>query len=73
MLYLTLLAGLGILLIGGDFFVRGAVSIAERLGISAWLALSDAVAAFGTAYPALNAPATAEEVWRAVRRVRDGI
>ncbi|UWQ50634.1 xanthine dehydrogenase molybdopterin binding subunit [Leisingera caerulea] len=43
------------------------------LGISAWLALSDAVAAFGTAYPALNAPATAEEVWRAVRRVRDGI
>ncbi|WP_264210637.1 xanthine dehydrogenase molybdopterin binding subunit [Leisingera thetidis] len=43
------------------------------LGISAWLALSDAVAAFGDAYPALNAPATAEEVWRAIRRVRDGI
>ncbi|KIC31128.1 xanthine dehydrogenase molybdopterin binding subunit [Leisingera sp. ANG-M6] len=43
------------------------------LGISAWLALSDAVAAFGPAYPALNAPATAEEVWRAIRRVRDGI
>ena len=43
------------------------------LGISAWLALSDAVAAFGDSYPALNAPATAEEVWRAIRRVRDGI
>ncbi|MFY0310495.1 xanthine dehydrogenase molybdopterin binding subunit [Leisingera sp. D0M16] len=43
------------------------------LGISAWLALSDAVSAFGDAYPALNAPATAEEVWRAIRRVRDGV
>ncbi|WP_146348260.1 xanthine dehydrogenase molybdopterin binding subunit [Falsiphaeobacter marinintestinus] len=43
------------------------------LGISAWLALSDAVAACGTAYPAMDAPATAEEVWRAVRRVRDGV
>uniref|UniRef100_UPI002B279234 molybdopterin cofactor-binding domain-containing protein n=1 Tax=Leisingera sp. TaxID=1879318 RepID=UPI002B279234 len=43
------------------------------LGISAWLALSDAVSAFGPDYPALNAPATAEEVWRAIRRVRDGI
>ena len=43
------------------------------LGISAWLALSDAVSAFGDTYPALNAPATAEEVWRAIRGVRDGI
>ena len=43
------------------------------LGISAWLALSDAVAACGAAYPALNAPATAEEVWRGLGRVRDGI
>ncbi|MGR3760114.1 xanthine dehydrogenase molybdopterin binding subunit [Roseobacteraceae bacterium NS-SX3] len=43
------------------------------LGISAWLALSDAVAAFGPGYPALNAPATAEEVWRAIGRVRDGV
>ncbi|KIC20202.1 xanthine dehydrogenase molybdopterin binding subunit [Leisingera sp. ANG-Vp] len=43
------------------------------LGISAWLALSDAVSAFGETYPALNAPATAEEVWRAIRRVRDGV
>ena len=39
------------------------------LGISAFLALSDAVAACGTAYPALDAPATAERVLMAVRRV----
>ena len=43
------------------------------LGISAWLALSDAVAQFGTGYPALNAPATAEEIWRCVRRQADGV
>jgi xanthine dehydrogenase large subunit len=43
------------------------------LGISAWLALSNAVAACGDAYPAIDAPATAEEVWAGVRRVRDGI
>ncbi|MEC8575215.1 MAG: xanthine dehydrogenase molybdopterin binding subunit [Pseudomonadota bacterium] len=39
------------------------------LGISAWLALSDAVGAYGGSYPALNAPATSEEIWRAVRRI----
>lgn len=39
------------------------------LGISAWLALSDATAAFGEKYPHLNAPATAEEVWRRVTEV----
>ncbi|NQX74631.1 MAG: hypothetical protein HRT62_13855, partial [Epibacterium sp.] len=38
-------------------------------GISAWLALSDATAAFGKEYPHLNAPATAEEVWRRVTKV----
>ncbi|MEY8840161.1 molybdopterin cofactor-binding domain-containing protein, partial [Cribrihabitans sp. XS_ASV171] len=43
------------------------------LGISAWLALSDAVSACGPHYPALNAPATAEEVWRAIGRARDGV
>ncbi|KXF91978.1 xanthine dehydrogenase molybdopterin binding subunit [Phaeobacter inhibens] len=42
------------------------------LGISAWLALSDAVGAYGGGYPALNAPATAEELWRAVRRIAPG-
>jgi xanthine dehydrogenase large subunit len=41
------------------------------LGISAFLALSDAVAACGKAYPALDAPATAEQVWHSIARVRD--
>ncbi|MEX0366823.1 MAG: xanthine dehydrogenase molybdopterin binding subunit, partial [Ruegeria sp.] len=41
------------------------------LGISAWLALSHAAASCGTTYPALNAPATAEEMWQAVERVRN--
>ncbi len=43
------------------------------LGISAWLALSDAVSACGADYPALNAPATAEEIWAAVQRVQHGV
>ncbi|WP_084864035.1 xanthine dehydrogenase molybdopterin binding subunit [Salibaculum halophilum] len=38
------------------------------LGISAHLALSDACAACGPRYPDLQAPATAEEVLRALRR-----
>ena len=42
------------------------------LGISAFLALSDAVAACGTGYPSLDAPATAETVLAAVNRVRRG-
>ena len=40
------------------------------LGISAFLALSDAVSACGPAYPDLQAPATAEEILRAVGRAR---
>lgn len=44
-----------------------------NLGISAWLALSDAVGAYGDAYPAINAPATSEEVWGSIRRVSDGV
>jgi len=42
------------------------------LGISAFLALSDAVAACGdgSVYPALEAPATAERVLQAIQRVR---
>ena len=42
------------------------------LGISAFLALSDAVAACGdgSMYPALEAPATAERVLQAIHRVR---
>ena len=40
------------------------------LGISALMALSDAVAACGTGYPALDAPATPERVLHAIRRMR---
>ncbi|UWP89540.1 xanthine dehydrogenase molybdopterin binding subunit [Aliiroseovarius crassostreae] len=40
------------------------------LGISAWLALADAVAACGTGFHDLNAPATAEEVLGAIGRVQ---
>ena len=42
-----------------------------NLGIATFLALSDAVAAFGdgTVYPALDAPATAERVLAAINRV----
>ncbi|MBU2960530.1 xanthine dehydrogenase molybdopterin binding subunit [Citreicella sp. C3M06] len=43
------------------------------LGISAFLALSDAVASCGTAYPALDAPATPERVLMALRKVQDGV
>ncbi|MDX2485495.1 MAG: molybdopterin-dependent oxidoreductase, partial [Pseudodonghicola sp.] len=41
------------------------------LGISAFLALSDAVASCGAAYPDLDAPATPERVWAAIRGMRD--
>ena len=40
------------------------------LGISPWLALSDAVAACGSHYPALDAPATPERLMRAIARAR---
>lgn len=43
------------------------------LGISAFCALSDAVAACGARYPALDAPATAERVFGAVRAVQNGV
>jgi xanthine dehydrogenase large subunit len=42
------------------------------LGISVLMALSDAVAACGPGYPALNAPATPERVLAAVNRVARG-
>ncbi|WP_171212829.1 xanthine dehydrogenase molybdopterin binding subunit [Ruegeria sp. HKCCA5426] len=43
------------------------------LGISAWLALSNAVAACGDSYPALDAPATAEQVWHGIQRMKGDI
>ncbi|QTN34886.1 xanthine dehydrogenase molybdopterin binding subunit [Cognatishimia activa] len=41
------------------------------LGISALMALSDAVCACGSNYPDLDAPATAERVYMAAKKVRD--
>ncbi|MFS4580856.1 xanthine dehydrogenase molybdopterin binding subunit [Phaeobacter sp. C3_T13_0] len=43
------------------------------LGISALLALSDAVGQFGASYPALNAPATSEELWRATAQLETSL
>ena len=43
------------------------------LGISAFLALSDAVSACGDGYPALEAPATAEQVWSTIQKLRNGV
>ena len=40
------------------------------LGMSAFFALSDAVAACGPGYPDLHAPATPEEILRAIKRAR---
>ena len=42
------------------------------LGISAFMALSDAVAACGAGYPALDAPATPERLLQAVSRMQGG-
>jgi xanthine dehydrogenase large subunit len=39
------------------------------LGISALMALSDAIASCGETYPALHAPATAERILAAIDRV----
>jgi xanthine dehydrogenase large subunit len=41
-----------------------------NLGISAFMALSDAASACGPNYPALNAPATPEELLNAISRAR---
>ena len=43
------------------------------LGISALLAISDAVASCGAGYPALDAPATPERILAAIARLRDGV
>jgi xanthine dehydrogenase large subunit len=43
------------------------------LGMSVFLALSDAIASCGAGYPALDAPATPEQVLAAITRVRDGL
>jgi cation:H+ antiporter len=52
MAYLQVIGGLTILVIAGDFLVRGSVSLAQRLGISN-LAVGLTVVAFGTSAPEL--------------------
>ena len=49
---LLVLAGLGILLVAGDFLVKGAVSLSLRLGIPA-LIVSFTIVGFGTSAPEL--------------------
>ncbi len=43
------------------------------LGISAWLAISNAISQCGTQYPHLNTPATPEEILKAIDRARNGV
>lgn len=50
--YLMLIAGFGLLLIGGETLVRGAVASAERLGMSSLL-IGVVVVGFGTSMPEL--------------------
>lgn len=52
MIYLQLIGGLVMLFVAGDLLVRGAVGIAERLGIPA-LIIGLTVVAFGTSAPEL--------------------
>lgn len=52
MLILILVAGLSLLLIGGDLFVRGSVSVARRFGISPLL-IGLTLVGFGTSTPEL--------------------
>ncbi|MGF1592120.1 MAG: calcium/sodium antiporter [Kiloniellaceae bacterium] len=54
MIYLELIGGLGLLLICGDLFVRGAVGVAERLGVSP-LVIGLTLVGFGTSLPELVA------------------
>ena len=42
------------------------------LGISAWLAISNAISSCGSNYPKLNAPATPEQILNAISRASDG-
>lgn len=59
---LILLSGIALLIVGGDFLVRGSVTIAAKLGVSP-LVIGLTVVAFGTSAPelALNAIAAVRE------------
>lgn len=52
MIYVSLIAGFALLLVAGDFLVRGAVVLAMRLGVPA-LIVGLTVVAFGTSAPEL--------------------
>ncbi len=52
LIYLQLVGGLIILLLGGDFLVRGAVALARKFGVSP-LVIGLTVVAFGTSAPEL--------------------
>jgi cation:H+ antiporter len=54
MIYLSLAAGLALLLFGGEFLVRGAVNVARRLGVSE-LMIGLTLVGFGTSTPELVA------------------
>jgi len=54
MVYLQLLAGLALLLLGGELLVRGAVAVARRLGVSE-LMIGLTLVGFGTSTPELVA------------------
>ena len=42
-------------------------------GISALMAISDAIGACGTGYPSLDAPATPERILKTIEQVRHGV
>ena len=50
MVYLTLFGGLGLLIVAGDFLVRGAVGLADRVGIPP-LIIGLTIVSFGTSAP----------------------
>lgn len=52
LIYLQLVGGIVILLLGGDFLVRGAVALARKVGVSP-LVIGLTVVAFGTSAPEL--------------------
>lgn len=52
MSYLLLIGGIALLLLGGDFLVRGAVGLAERIGIPP-IIIGLTIVAFGTSAPEL--------------------